>query len=135
MTEKNSGDGNVKPKYFVIALIMILVFLFSLKSGPDQHSHQFLSVNSPDRSHVANVSISTLNKTEGYFLSVSIFNNNGELLRKDFYRQWNCGNVAISWKTDNELTINGVSVNWASDTIEFGVNGGNKLCPVRSFVY
>lgn len=135
MNIKDSGGSNAKSRYFFIAAILIIVFLLSLKSGPDQQAHAFLQVNSPDRSHFAKVYITTVDKMEGYFLSVSVFDNKEELLRKDFYRQWNCGNVAISWKSDDELTINGISLNWLSDTIEFGVNGGNEFCPSRSIVY
>lgn len=135
MTDKNPNNENAKLKHSILAMLMIFVFLLSLKSRPDQQAREFLRVNSPDRSHIAKVSVMTIDTMKGYYLSVSVFDNKGELVRSDFYRQWNCGNVAIKWKTDDVLTINGVSMSWASDTIEFGINGGNDFCPVRSIVY
>jgi hypothetical protein len=94
----------------------------------------YLTVDSPDLNYSAKVYLISSDKMEGSSLSVSIYDKHNKLLREDIYRQWYCVNVAISWKTDDELIINGYSMDPTFDTIEF-VTKSTDFCPTSSVIY
>jgi hypothetical protein len=117
---------------FVVSLLAIATLANFLNTSPDLVP--ILTLNSPDNNYIAKVYLISSDKMEGSSLSVNVYNRSDKLLREDIYRQWYCVNAAIRWKSNDELTINGVTLNRQFDSVTF-ITKPTDICPSSSLIY